>query len=55
MKAGTEERVATIAKPTAKPAAKPVQSPARQLNKKVARAFSNGNAATAAAGEPENF
>jgi methyl-accepting chemotaxis protein len=55
MKAGTEERVATLAKPTAKPAAKPVQSPARQLNKKVARAFSNGNAATAAAGEPENF
>ena len=40
----------------AKPGARPVESPARQMTKKVARAFSNGSAATgAAANEWKDF
>jgi methyl-accepting chemotaxis protein len=39
----------------AKPTAKPVQSPARNMANKVAWAFSNGSAATAAASKWEDF
>jgi len=44
-----EDGAAESAPALAKPGARPVESPARQMTKKVARAFTNGSAATAAA------
>ena len=51
-KAATTDRAPAMAQP----GARPVESPARQMTKKVARAFSNGSAATgAAANEWKDF
>ena len=51
--AKTDAAVRTPAK--AKPSVRPVESPARQMTRKVVQAFTNGSAATAAAGEWEDF